>query len=778
VPEYSWFYSSYDTVYHKLPSNNRVQVAWWQSTLPITLKAKPYNNKVPVITNKNIVAVPSDHSVTLSWTKPSDDRDIRTLTYTVYKAPKQDYFDSVSDVIRNGTPVYTGINIDSAVITDVEPLNTYDFNVIVTDTAGGQACYNSIRAATLADTAAPIITPKSVTRLSYKQAYAAFNTTEAGTYRVLVLDRGVPVPSVNTILASPVSGYADKGENTAEIELIGAGLIPAKDVYIVITDSSNNTSEPALFSVPEFDDKDLQAVQSAIEKLSATNFDLTAEEALLQTAAVNALYHRTANALPEGVSTGTPYLTEYVQATPAESGFVRFKSDITKGVITRTFEGSGKIFKPDITVTSTTPSVSSSPASVTSITPASSAAPVSSAPATSITPASSVAPVSSAPAPLTSEPENTGNPDEPVYYSVYFNLNYETDDGYRTTGLAGTLIEKPSDPVRSGYTFRGWYKDKNCTLPFSFVKDTLDSDIVLYADWVRTVSGGSSSSGIVNPLTYHTVSFVTNTDSAVAPQTVENGSKAKDPGSLTRNDGFSFTGWYADSSLTRKFSFDTLIYTNTTLYAGWTNVIAEIEGKTENPVKPAQSVPAADTLPVNTYVNATGSVNSANVIRDLPAKIYIKNASVISSAAIKKISEAYPNTTLYADTTNEKSDVIGRMYLNTDKLAKTGKSIYLHISVNNLTIKKLFEKYFSNTLTVISTGNTDKLSQSIKYAVKADLSAFSSGKPLFVYSYNRKTNKYTLIKNLKYTVDKNGYFTFTSNYTGDFIITDKKLTKK
>ena len=47
-------------------------------------------------------------------------------------------------------------------------------------------------------------------------------------------------------------------------------------------------------------------------------------------------------------------------------------------------------------------------------------------------------------------------------------------------------ISAPADPVRSGYTFGGWYKDLACKNIFTFNTDKVTDDITLYAKWTPT----------------------------------------------------------------------------------------------------------------------------------------------------------------------------------------------------------------------------------------------------------------------------------------------------
>ena len=52
------------------------------------------------------------------------------------------------------------------------------------------------------------------------------------------------------------------------------------------------------------------------------------------------------------------------------------------------------------------------------------------------------------------------------------------------TALYGTLVQKPSDPTRTGYVFVGWYKQADLSEKWDFSSDTLTENITLYAKWV------------------------------------------------------------------------------------------------------------------------------------------------------------------------------------------------------------------------------------------------------------------------------------------------------
>ncbi len=47
----------------------------------------------------------------------------------------------------------------------------------------------------------------------------------------------------------------------------------------------------------------------------------------------------------------------------------------------------------------------------------------------------------------------------------------------------GGKVNRPDTPVRSGYTFEGWYKESGCINEWNFDTDTVAENIILYAKW-------------------------------------------------------------------------------------------------------------------------------------------------------------------------------------------------------------------------------------------------------------------------------------------------------
>jgi uncharacterized repeat protein (TIGR02543 family) len=67
---------------------------------------------------------------------------------------------------------------------------------------------------------------------------------------------------------------------------------------------------------------------------------------------------------------------------------------------------------------------------------------------------------------------------------------------------------------------------------------------------------------------YHTIEFVSNSDTKIAGQTVKDSGIAFEPEKPTK-DGYTFDGWYIDESYENKYDFATPVTSDIILYAKW-----------------------------------------------------------------------------------------------------------------------------------------------------------------------------------------------------------------
>jgi len=74
-----------------------------------------------------------------------------------------------------------------------------------------------------------------------------------------------------------------------------------------------------------------------------------------------------------------------------------------------------------------------------------------------------------------------------VYYSVSFYMNDGTSDIYDTKSVvAGNIVEEPIKPMRTGYSFTGWYTDSDSKIQYNF-SNTVHTSLNLYAGWQKDI---------------------------------------------------------------------------------------------------------------------------------------------------------------------------------------------------------------------------------------------------------------------------------------------------
>ena len=116
-----------------------------------------------------------------------------------------------------------------------------------------------------------------------------------------------------------------------------------------------------------------------------------------------------------------------------------------------------------------------------------------------------------------------------VKYTVTFDSNGGSSVSSQTIE-SGQTASAPADPVRSGYTFKGWYLDGAL---FSFATP-VTGNITLTASWTE------NSAPVIN----RTVSFNVDGGSASVPDmTATSGSQITLPGYSGTKTGYAFSGW-------------------------------------------------------------------------------------------------------------------------------------------------------------------------------------------------------------------------------------------
>jgi len=137
---------------------------------------------------------------------------------------------------------------------------------------------------------------------------------------------------------------------------------------------------------------------------------------------------------------------------------------------------------------------------------------------------------------------------------ITYIVNFDTNGGTAIDDIVvgyGNKIVMPANPTKDGYTFIEWCTEIE-------LENVFDSDIIieddqtLYAKW---------------DINDYTLDFDSLGGSSVESITDDFGSSIIEP--ISYKIGHTFIGWYTESELTNKFTFDTMPSSNLTLYANW-----------------------------------------------------------------------------------------------------------------------------------------------------------------------------------------------------------------
>lgn len=142
-------------------------------------------------------------------------------------------------------------------------------------------------------------------------------------------------------------------------------------------------------------------------------------------------------------------------------------------------------------------------------------------------------------------------------YTVKFNSNGGSSVPSQIVE-SGQKVSKPADPIRTGYTFVGWYTNSRLTSAYNF-NTAVTRNLTLYAKWTVEIPSE------------FTVKFETNGGNVIADQIVKRGGTVVRPADPVR-DGYVFEGWYADDQFNQFYNFSATVSKNITLYARWADM--------------------------------------------------------------------------------------------------------------------------------------------------------------------------------------------------------------
>ncbi|MCL2295734.1 MAG: InlB B-repeat-containing protein [Methanomassiliicoccaceae archaeon] len=152
---------------------------------------------------------------------------------------------------------------------------------------------------------------------------------------------------------------------------------------------------------------------------------------------------------------------------------------------------------------------------------------------------------------------------------VSADLKVEFRDGIHTSTATvphGGRVSKPADPVREGYTFKGWFTTPEGDTKWDF-NSPVTKSMTLYAQW--------------EGVTFFTVTFNSGgSGSAAFTVEVEKGQSVSVP-QVPGYKGHIFKGWFTSSDGGTQWDFDSPVMGHMTLYAHWEADTEEGEGEGE-----------------------------------------------------------------------------------------------------------------------------------------------------------------------------------------------------
>lgn len=69
-----------------------------------------------------------------------------------------------------------------------------------------------------------------------------------------------------------------------------------------------------------------------------------------------------------------------------------------------------------------------------------------------------------------------------------FTVKFDTDGGSQIASVKAMhseVLTVSEEPVKEGYTFTGWYTDRDCTQRWDMDQDTITGSMTLYAGWEK-----------------------------------------------------------------------------------------------------------------------------------------------------------------------------------------------------------------------------------------------------------------------------------------------------
>lgn len=135
-----------------------------------------------------------------------------------------------------------------------------------------------------------------------------------------------------------------------------------------------------------------------------------------------------------------------------------------------------------------------------------------------------------------------------------YTITFNTNGGTTVTAISANymdVVTKPEDPTKVGYTFDGWYSDATWITPFVFTTMPVGG-ATLHAKWI---------------INTYTITFIVNGGTTILPMTADFESAITAP--ETTRVGYSFQGFYTESTFENLYTFNKMGSSDITLYVKW-----------------------------------------------------------------------------------------------------------------------------------------------------------------------------------------------------------------
>ena len=136
-----------------------------------------------------------------------------------------------------------------------------------------------------------------------------------------------------------------------------------------------------------------------------------------------------------------------------------------------------------------------------------------------------------------------------------YTISFEENGGPTIDSLIqnfGTDVLEPTEPIREGYTFIGWYNENDYSTTYTFT--TMQAvDITIYAKW---------------EINQYSITFETNGGTTISSITEDFDTVLLEPNEPFK-EGYLHMGWFSDSNFSTPYTFTTMPSQDLTIYVKW-----------------------------------------------------------------------------------------------------------------------------------------------------------------------------------------------------------------